>query len=253
MLQLKNIKKDYKTSDYTVQALKGVDLCFRKNEFVSILGQSGCGKTTLLNIIGGLDHYTSGDLVLNSSVAQGVLTIYNDTLGIVEIGRGFYTVSGREIKISQKYFETLPSIGVYTLTVKGVATTFTVQVEVTALPKIVLQDLTLQEGVNAVFFVGRENVTEVKVEGAVIDTTLYSLKNGMLTIDKSVFKLGENRVELSGGLTAVVTVGKVQENEEKEEENEDSGCGSYISGMVFAPIALAVSMALRRKRYGNDD
>lgn len=64
MLQLKNIKKDYKTSDYTVQALKGVDLCFRKNEFVSILGQSGCGKTTLLNIIGGLDHYTSGDLVI---------------------------------------------------------------------------------------------------------------------------------------------------------------------------------------------
>lgn len=65
MLQLINIKKDYKTADQTVAALKGVDLCFRKNEFVSILGASGCGKTTLLNIIGGLDHYTSGDLVIN--------------------------------------------------------------------------------------------------------------------------------------------------------------------------------------------
>ncbi len=64
MLQLKNIKKDYKTANLTVQALKGVDLRFRKNEFVSILGPSGCGKTTLLNIIGGLDHYTSGDLVI---------------------------------------------------------------------------------------------------------------------------------------------------------------------------------------------
>ena len=65
MLQLKDITKDYKTAGGTVQALKGVSLRFRKNEFVSILGASGCGKTTMLNIIGGLDHYTSGDLVIN--------------------------------------------------------------------------------------------------------------------------------------------------------------------------------------------
>lgn len=65
MLTLKNIKKDYITGDTVVNALKGIDLDFRKNEFVSILGQSGCGKTTLLNIIGGLDKYTSGDLVIN--------------------------------------------------------------------------------------------------------------------------------------------------------------------------------------------
>ena len=64
MLQLKNIKKDYVSGSNTVRALKGVSLRFRKNEFVSILGASGCGKTTLLNIIGGLDHYTSGDLVI---------------------------------------------------------------------------------------------------------------------------------------------------------------------------------------------
>ena len=65
MLQLKNIKKDYIVANNAVHALKGVSLRFRKNEFVSILGASGCGKTTLLNIIGGLDHYTSGDLVIN--------------------------------------------------------------------------------------------------------------------------------------------------------------------------------------------
>ena len=65
MLQLKNVKKDYVAANNTVHALKGVSLRFRKNEFVSILGASGCGKTTLLNIIGGLDHYTSGDLVIN--------------------------------------------------------------------------------------------------------------------------------------------------------------------------------------------
>ena len=64
MLKLENIKKDYVTGDATVHALKGVSIEFRKNEFVSILGQSGCGKTTLLNIIGGLDNYTDGDLII---------------------------------------------------------------------------------------------------------------------------------------------------------------------------------------------
>ena len=65
MLELKNIKKDYVTSDTKVSALKGINIDFREHEFVSILGPSGCGKTTLLNIIGGLDDYTKGDLIIN--------------------------------------------------------------------------------------------------------------------------------------------------------------------------------------------
>ena len=65
MLELKNIKKDYPTGGGKVEALKGIDLRFREKEFVAILGPSGCGKTTLLNIIGGLDHYTEGDLSIN--------------------------------------------------------------------------------------------------------------------------------------------------------------------------------------------
>ena len=64
MLKLVDIKKDYKVAAGTVHALKGVSLSFRPNEFVCILGASGCGKTTLLNIIGGLDQYTSGDLII---------------------------------------------------------------------------------------------------------------------------------------------------------------------------------------------
>ena len=65
MLRLENITKEYITGDSKVEALKGITLEFRKSEFVSILGQSGCGKTTLLNIIGGLDRYTTGDLIIN--------------------------------------------------------------------------------------------------------------------------------------------------------------------------------------------
>ncbi len=65
MLQLKNIVKTYATGELTQNALNGVSLSFRESEFVSILGQSGSGKTTMLNIIGGLDRYTSGDLIIN--------------------------------------------------------------------------------------------------------------------------------------------------------------------------------------------
>ncbi|MCQ2521727.1 MAG: ABC transporter ATP-binding protein/permease [Lachnospiraceae bacterium] len=65
MLELKNIVKTYITGELKQDALKGVSIKFRENEFVSILGQSGSGKTTMLNIIGGLDRYTSGDLIIN--------------------------------------------------------------------------------------------------------------------------------------------------------------------------------------------
>lgn len=66
MLEMSNIQKDYPAEGENVKALKGITLQFRESEFVSILAPSGCGKTTLLNIIGGLDQYTSGDLITYS-------------------------------------------------------------------------------------------------------------------------------------------------------------------------------------------
>lgn len=65
MLKLSEIRKAYKTFDYTQTALDGVSVTFRDNEFAAILGPSGSGKTTMLNIIGGLDHYDSGDLEID--------------------------------------------------------------------------------------------------------------------------------------------------------------------------------------------
>ena len=88
MLKLKDIRKDYLSGDSTVHALKGVNLEFRESEFVAILGHSGCGKTTLLNIIGGLDQYTSGDLVINGKSTKNFSdgdwdTYRNHSIGFV--------------------------------------------------------------------------------------------------------------------------------------------------------------------------
>ena len=65
MLELKNITKKYVIGENVTNALNGVDVAFGEREFVAILGTSGSGKTTMLNVIGGLDQYDSGDLIIN--------------------------------------------------------------------------------------------------------------------------------------------------------------------------------------------
>ena len=88
MLELKGITKVYGNGDTKVDALVDVTVSFRDNEFVSILGASGCGKTTMLNIIGGLDRYTEGDLIINGKStkeykARDWDTYRNHTIGFV--------------------------------------------------------------------------------------------------------------------------------------------------------------------------
>ena len=88
MLEVKNIKKSYKTKSFSQTALNGVSIKFRKNEFVAILGSSGSGKTTFLNIVGGLDRYDKGDLIINGKStkkfkAKDWDSYRNNTIGFV--------------------------------------------------------------------------------------------------------------------------------------------------------------------------
>ena len=88
MLTLKGIVKHYSAGDSRVEALRGVDLEFGESEFAAILGPSGCGKTTLLNIIGGLDHYTEGDLIIRGKSTRDFTendwdTFRNHSVGFV--------------------------------------------------------------------------------------------------------------------------------------------------------------------------
>ena len=71
MLELKNIVKTYQAGDTTVTALNGVSLSFRESEFVSILGHSGCGKTTLFNVLSGIYSPDKGKVYLNSQDITG--------------------------------------------------------------------------------------------------------------------------------------------------------------------------------------
>lgn len=115
MLQLKNITKTYGNDDNRkVQALKGINIEFRENEFVSILGQSGCGKTTLLNIIGGLDQYTTGDLIINGKSTKKFKdrdwdTYRNHSIGFVF--QNYNLISHQSILSNVELALTLAGIG----------------------------------------------------------------------------------------------------------------------------------------------
>ena len=86
MLKLTNVTKVYEMGDYTVRALRGVSLAFRESEFVSIIGASGCGKSTMLNIIGGLDRYTTGDLVIGNTSTKDFKAVQWDAYRNATIG-----------------------------------------------------------------------------------------------------------------------------------------------------------------------
>ena len=86
MIEVKDLRKSYKTGDFVQRALDGVSLAFRDSEFVAVLGTSGSGKTTLLNVIGGLDHADSGEIVINGTSTEKYKSSDWDTYRNHEVG-----------------------------------------------------------------------------------------------------------------------------------------------------------------------
>ena len=233
-----------------------VDVTDRRENapLAGVFGLNVCATRAVFKAVGlQKDDYTysSGDFMIQSAVEQGIVAIYNDTLGTVKISREFYSVKGRNIKIYEEYFATLANTGVYEITVQGKSMTFTVKVNVTALPEIWLQNLILQEGVNAVFFIGNEAITSVKVRGEILSEELYRIKNGVLTIDASALIVGDNEIELSDTLQATVTVEALSINEKTT--TKKSGCKSSIGIGAIIPLGAMAIVLIRGKKDENND
>ena len=154
------------------------------------------------------------------------------------------------------YFTFLKAGETYTFTLKGRSGSYSFKVHTGSVPQAALSDLTIEEGTNATFFVGGCAITEVKVNGAVAAEEKYRVANGVLTLDKSLFSVGENSVEISPLGEAKVTVKALRREEDTKAQGK--GCKSAVTAggaaLCVALIASAFAMAAHgRKRDGNDD
>ncbi len=191
MLELKKITKIYETENLTQRALNEVSINFRKNEFVSILGPSGSGKTTLLNIIGGLDDYTSGDLIIKGFSAK---IKPGEKVAIVgPTGAGKTTI----VNLLMKFYEVTSG----DILIDGVSTKKLTRENVHDLFVMVLQDTWLFEGtVRENVRYNDASVSDATIESACgvvgLDHFIKTLPNGYDTVLDETDQLSQGQKQL---------------------------------------------------------
>lgn len=193
--------------------------------------------------------YSGGNLSVKGDTAQAVTALYNRTAGNVRINPSFYTVSGRTLEISQTYFQTLKTAGVYLFTVTGEKNSFDFSVNVSAIPVTKFNDITVENGCNAVIYIGGVTVTSLTLNGAEL-TDGYSVKDGMLTIGSEKLSVGENAVQINGeGLTVTVTTQSAA-NVKSGADNALIISLSVVGGVLVlgGAAALTTVLLLRRKK-----
>lgn len=229
--------------DARTSGLFGLNVCAARVNFFAVgLEQSA------------YEYTGDGQLIAKSAIELAIYEAYNDTLG-VKIPSAYYGVSGREITFEKEYFTFLNAGQTYVFTLKGRSGNYSFSVAVNSIPQITLTDLTIEEMTNATFFVGGYLITEVKVNGVLMADEMYSVQNGVLTINQSAFSVGENSVEILPVGTAKVKVNALPRTSKTAKE---SGCKSSINrkeiamciALSFGVVALSIG---RRKRNGNDN
>lgn len=202
--------------------------------------------------------YVSGDLVLNSDIEQHIVSICNVTLRNASIDEAFYRVEGKEISIDERYFSLLPSAGNYRLTVVGEFSRFDVVVRVNALPDLSFEDVEIQEDTDLNLFVGNRVVGTVKINGEIVDTDRYSVRDYVLNIDGKLFASGINSVEIDGQEFAV-TVRSLEEGQLPDRVSKEkieplkifvpclAGALALIGG------GIGITIGIRRKHDGSND
>ena len=209
------------------------------------------GTATFKSIIKIVENYTysSGDLTVSGDTEQEVITLYNKTKNNEKVEKAFFTASGSSLTIKSNYFELL-TVGTYRFKAYTHTGAYEFSVDVTAIPKTVLQDTTVQKGTNAVIYLGNVAVSSVSVNGVELTEADYDIQNKVLTIYASALTAEYNEVEL-GDQTVVITVeeiGTVTYGQEEPESNVGLIIGLSVGGAVLVAGAILTVVLVKKKK-----
>lgn len=166
------------------------------------------GTATFKSFVNFNDEYSyggSGSLTVVGDSKQMITSLYNKTMANTKVDRAFYTTEGRNLIIDATYFELLP-VGTYTFKASSGASAYEFTVNVTAVTKTTLRDLTVEEGCNAVIYLGNIEVETVKLNGTELRKDQYKIENLMLTVKAELLTEEANEIVINGEETVTVTI-----------------------------------------------
>lgn len=175
------------------------------------LGLNVCATTATFKSIVLQDlsyEYEGGDLIINGNVNPYINKITNITLKNQNVDNSFIKVDGKKLIISKEYFTTLTETGLYEFEIYGAYSRVTITVDVKSLPTVEFEDLELTEEENLNVYIGKTNITNLTLNGVVLTTEQYSIRNFVLTIDNSLLELGENKLKINDN-EIIITVRKL--------------------------------------------
>ena len=166
------------------------------------------GKATFKSVVNFDDQYTYngiGSLSVVGDSKQVITSLYNKTMANTKVDGAFYTSDGRNLVIDSRYFELLP-VGTYTFKAVGGSSVYEFTVSVTAVTQTVLQDMTIQNGCNAVIYLGNVKPESVSVNGKQLTEEQYKVENYMLTILAELLTESENEIVINDQTITVTLV-----------------------------------------------
>lgn len=216
--------------DEPTEGLFGLNVCAGRAVFESVA-----------LVVNDYSYAGSGALTVRGEIAQAIDGLYNVTLGNAKIAKELYTVDGRKVTLSERYFLSLGASGKYTLRVSGVKMTYVFDVTVSALPKPTVTDMTVDGGCNAVVYVGGAAIPKVVLNGTELASDAYSVKNGSLTVYASNFERGKNILEVPDLFEITVTVNAAPTVTVRVPGNTDGGNTGLIIGITVPVAVVAVA------------
>lgn len=218
-----------------------------------LFGLNVCAADVLFKSVSVTDNincsYTEGEISWRHTDASA-FTVVNRSLKNSTVDAGFLTADGRKVTLSQNYLASLPYEGEYLLEVRGKKSLYHISLNVQKIPLPVWEDLKLEQSGNAVFFIGSAPVKEVKVNGNVLDGSLYKVDGMTLTVYSDAFNYGVNEVSAGGGLSAKVTVNDILKLEEHFNASNKGVIYTVlfvIVGVVLAAEAALIAVILLKK------